>query len=239
MKLTTKTLFEAYQEDASNNSKLAIIRTGFYYIGAIYPTNEQSRERIALVFWSQFHPCFTSLKVFKFDMTTLCNYGSKSNSKHIPFKKLLGTIIEVTTIAHTTNSTSYPYQVEWEILKEVAQSTDFDCLRESKTHSLDIESLEAVSTSLNDIAIHNVQKIVPASDEIPEEDILENSHEDELEIPEEILDEEFLKELDQLLYDEQISMDGDSYMNELLQLLWDEQREDRPDNGFENQEEEL
>lgn len=205
MNMNTRMLFEAYKEDASIESKQPIIRTGYYYIGVIYPKNAQNGEHIALVFWSQLDPVFTNTKIFKFDLSTLFNTYSKSENKGIKPSQLNGSIIQVTKITPiNSNYISYPYQVDWEITEKTAQTKHFKT--EMFQPSAESEMLE-----------------------IPEEDIQENSFTEELEIPEEIIDEQFLDELDQLLYDEQISKQiDDDFENELLQLIWDEQRPDRP-----------
>lgn len=227
MKNNVNELFEAFHNDASRISPLPIVLPGYYYIGAVYPTDVVTGKRIALALLSQQEPFFKSKTIIKLDLSNLYRYSAISESKHLSASALVGSIIQITgSEPIITDYYTFAWQIRWNIFKQITNPKRFLFELESdKQTVLQKDNVKSSEPSINEAV------------EIPEEDIQENSFEEELEIPDEIEDEQFLEELDQLLYDQQISVDGNSYMNEVLQLLWDEQREDRPDNGFENQEE--
>lgn len=221
-------LFEAFHNnDASRISPLQIILPGYYYIGAVYPTDVVTGKRIALAFLSQQEPFFKSKTIIKLDLSNLYRYSAISDSKHLSASALIGSIIQITgSEPIITDYDISAWQIRWNIYKQITNPKRFLFELESDKQSVLQEKYIESNGPLN------------KEGEIPEDDIEENSFAEELEIPEEIEDEHFLEELDQLLYDEQIARQIESdEENELLQLLWDDQQCEDQDENPDNTEE--
>lgn len=228
MENNVNVLFEAFHNEASKISPLQIILPGYYYIGAVYPTDVVTGKRIALAFLSQEEPFFKSKTIIKLDLANLYRYSAISESKHLSASALIGSIIQITgSQPIITDYDTSAWQIRWNIFKQITNPKRFLFELESDKQSV-----------LQEIDIESNEPINKEGVEIPEEDIEENSFAEELEIPEEIEDGQFLEELDQLLYDEQIARQIESdEENELLQLLWDDQQREDLDENLDNNEE--